>query len=109
MIKLWFVLWRWGEWAAIREEDSLVYEKSTADYLETLLKVFRLKKRCSKDEKHVTGALGIIRSNWEDIRSPFQTLLRESALDYKTHGKQVAATIMVIILILCIIQTVAMS
>ncbi len=75
-------------------------DEEVADYLETLLKVFRLKKKCSKGEKHVTGALGIIRSNRDDIRSRFQTLLRESAFDYKTYGKQVAATIMVIILII---------
>lgn len=45
------------------------------------------------------GALGIIRSNRIDIRSRFQTLVRESVFDYKIYGKQVAATIMVIILI----------
>lgn len=73
--------------------------EEVADYLETLLKVFRLKKQCSKGEKHVTGALGIIRSNRADIKSRFQTLVRESAFDYKTYGKQVAATVMVIILI----------
>lgn len=71
-----------------------------ADYLETLLKVFWLKKKCYKGEKHVTGALGIIRNNRDDIRSRFQTLLRESAFDYKTYGKQVAVTVMVMILIL---------
>lgn len=75
-------------------------DEEIADYLETLLKVFRLKKKCSKGEKHVTGALGIIRSNQDNIRSRFQTLLRESALDYKTYGKQVAVIIMVIILVL---------
>lgn len=75
-------------------------DEEIADYLETLLKVFRLKNKCSKSEKHVTGALGIIRSNRADIRSRFQTLVRESAFDYKTYGKQVAATVMVMILIL---------
>lgn len=75
-------------------------DEEVADYLETLLKVFRLKNKCCKSEKHVMGALGIIRSNREDIRSRFQTLLRESAFNYKTYGKQVAATIMVMILIL---------
>lgn len=75
-------------------------DEEIADYLETLLKVFRLKKKCSKGEKHVTGALGIIRSNQDNIRSRFQTLLRESAFDYKTYGKQVAVIIMVIILVL---------
>lgn len=74
-------------------------DERIADYLETLLKVFRLKKKSYKGEKHVTGALGIIRSNRDDLRSRFQTLLRESALDYKTYGKWVATTIMVIILI----------
>lgn len=75
-------------------------DEEIADYLETLLKVFRLKNKCSKSEKHVTGALGIIRSNRADIRSRFQTLVRESDFDYKTYGKQVAATVMVMILIL---------
>lgn len=74
-------------------------DEEIAEYLETLLKMFRLKKECNNSEKHVTGALGILRSNREDIRSRFQTLVRESAFDYKTYGKQVAATIMVIILI----------
>ena len=75
-------------------------DEEIADYLETLLKVFRLKNKCSKSEKHVMGALGIIRSNRDDIRSRFQTLSRESAFNYKTYGKQVAAAIMVTILIL---------
>lgn len=75
-------------------------DEEIAGYLETLLKVFCLKNKCSKSEKHVTGALGVIRSNRADIRSRFQTLVRESAFDYKTYGKQVAATVMVMILIL---------
>lgn len=75
-------------------------DEEVADYLETLLKMFRLKKECNNSEKHVTGALGILRSNREDFRSRFQTLLRESAFNYKTYGKQVAVIIMVMILIL---------
>lgn len=75
-------------------------EEEVADYLETLLKVFRLKNKCSTCEKHVTGALGIIRGNRDDIRSRFQTLVRESDSAYKTCGKQVAAMVMVVILIL---------
>lgn len=75
-------------------------DEEIADYLETLLKVLRLKKKYSKGENHVTGALGIIRSNRDDIKIRFQTLLRESALDYKNYGKPVAATVMVLILAL---------
>lgn len=75
-------------------------DEEIADYLETLLKVFRFRKKCSQGEKHITGAVGIIKSNRDDIRSRFQTLLRESALDYKTYGIRVAATVMIMILIL---------
>ena len=75
-------------------------DKEIADYLETLLKVLRLRKGYSEDNNHVTGALGIMRDKGADIKSRFQTLLRESAPDYKTHGKPVAVMVMVLVLTL---------
>ncbi len=71
-----------------------------ADYLETLLTVFQLKKKNNKELKYVASMLGITKSNRDDIRNRFDTLLRESAFDYKTYGKQAAAVTMVAILIL---------
>jgi len=68
-----------------------------ADYLETILTVFQLKKKYKKDEKYVAGMLG--RNNQDAIRRRFNTLLRESAKGYKTYGKQVATIVMVVILI----------
>ncbi len=69
-----------------------------ADYLETLLAVFQLREGDKKDEKYATGMLG--RNNWDAIRRRFNTLLRESAVGYKTYGKQVAAIVMLAVLIL---------
>ena len=71
-----------------------------ADYLETLLKVLRLKKEHNENRNHVTGTLGIIRDTDDNIKSRFQTLLRESAPNYKTHGKPVAVMVMVLVLAL---------
>lgn len=71
-----------------------------ADYLETLLKVLRLKKEHNENRNHVTGTLGIIRDKDDNIKSRFQTLLRESAPNYKTHGKPVAVMVMMLVLTL---------
>lgn len=71
-------------------------DHAIADYMETILKVFRTKKTYKKNLGQMTGMLGIIRRNGEDIRERFQILLRESDPGYKTYGKPITVVSIVI-------------
>lgn len=69
-----------------------------ADYLDTLLTVFREKKMRKKDFRNVVSMLGIERSHRDDMKERFDLLIEESSPAFKTYGRIAAIIAMLFFL-----------
>lgn len=81
----------------VRCDQMVVYgmdQSAIADYMETILKVFKAKRK--KQWKYATRILGKGRDVGEDIRDRFCILLREAVPGYRTYGK-LSALIMIVV------------